>query len=295
MPRRGVRHQAGERLSPLRFVPASTLDRAALVQAFNDGYSGYEVPTHLDEATFAFMAALSDFDLSRSVIGYEVDRVAAMAMLALRGERSWIGGMGVAPEFRGRGYGADAMRAVMANARAAGARVMHLEVLHRNAPAIRIYEALGFQRTRGLVVWLIEPEAPPPGALMEATIVPLDHGAALDVIDHWITDRAPWQRAAESIAHLPQTPAALGVMREGSLAGAVVYRAASGRVSFLALAAREPHREATLDALVAAVRMRHPVEPARFLNLPEGDPAEPVFVRLGAREEARQIEMRLAL
>jgi len=274
-------------MSALRFVPATTLERAALVKAFNDGYSGYEVPTHLDEPTFAFMVEVCDIDLRYSAIGYDGDRVAAMAMLALRGEDSWIGGMGVPPEFRGRGFGADAMRAVMANAR----------VLVRNAPAIRIYEALGFRRTRGLVVWRVDPEtaATPAAAPAAADIVPLDHGAALDVIDHWVSDRAPWQRAHESIAHLPQPPSALGSMRDGSLVGAVVYRAIPERVSFLGLAAREPRRDETLQSLVAAVRARSPGVPARFLNLPEGDPAEVVFQRIGAHEEARQVEMRLEL
>jgi ribosomal protein S18 acetylase RimI-like enzyme len=172
---------------------------------------------------------------------------------------------------------------------------MQLEVLVRNAPAIRIYEALGFRRTRGLVVWRADPDTAPTAAPAAADIVPLDHGAALDVIDHWVSDRAPWQRAHESIAHLPPPLSALGSMRDGALVGAVVYRAVPERVSFLGLAAREPRRDETLQSLVAAVRTRSPGAPARFLNLPEGDPAEAVFQRIGAHEEARQVEMRLEL
>ena len=283
-------------MSAMRIVAASQLERPALVEAFNAGYRGYEVATHLDEAAFAFMVGLADIDLDRSVVGYDGAQVAATALLALRGTRSWIGGMGVPPEFRGRGYGATIMRAAMANARDAGARVMHLEVLVDNAPAIRIYEALGFRPVRRLVVWLLEPAATPAsGAAGTAALVPLDHGAALDLIDHWVTDPAPWQRAPESIAHLPAPPAALGLMRDGAIAGAIVYRAVPERVSVLALAARAPQAGTTLAALLDGVRSRHPAAPIRFLNLPEGDPAEAVFTAAGARAEARQIEMRLEL
>jgi ribosomal protein S18 acetylase RimI-like enzyme len=283
-------------MSALRFVPAATVARPEVVVAFNAAYSGYEFPTHLDEAAFAFMVEYVDIDLARSVLAYEHDRNAAMAMLALRGRRAWIGGMGVVPECRGRGYGAEVMRAVIANARAAGARAVDLEVLVGNRPAIRIYEALGFLPTRRLVVWRVDP-APGPPAAAHPAIVPLDSGAALDVIDHWVTDAPPWQRAPESIAHLAQKPEALGFMREGAIAGAVVFRAVPERVSILALAARpsSPAPAEALEALVAGVRGRQPGAPVRLLNLVEGDPAEAVFERAGATAEARQIEMRLGL
>ena len=282
-------------MSPLRIVAASTLERPALVEAFNAGYRGYEVPMHLDEAAFNFMVGFVDIDLARSVAGYEGERIAAAALLALRGRRAWIGGMGVPPEFRGRGYGTEVMRAAIANARDAGARVMHLEVLVGNAPAIRIYDALGFTPVRRLVVWLLEPAATAAAPPAHDGLVPLDYGAALDLVDHWVTDPAPWQRAPESIGHLPERPAALGLMRDGAVAGAIVYRAIPERASVLALAAREIRREETLAALLDGVRSRHPAAPIRFLNLPEGDPAESVFTRAGARAEARQVEMRLEL
>ena len=283
-------------MSALRLVPAAAVEATALVRAFNDGYSGYEVPTHLDESAFAFMVKFVDIALERSIIAYDGEQIAAMALLALRGPRAWIAGMGVPPAFRGRGHGAEVMRAAIANARTAGAHVLHLEVLVSNAPAIRIYESLGFMPTRRLVVWQLAPGAtPPPAAIAADVIAPLDPRAALDLIDHWVTDPAPWQRAPESIAHLAEPPLALGLMHDGAVAGAVVYRATPERVSLLALAARAPRQSESLAALVAAVRTLHPGVPVRCLNLPEGDPAEPVFEYLGARAEARQIEMKLAL
>jgi hypothetical protein len=103
----------------------------------------------------------------------------------------------------------------------------------------------------------------------------------------------PWQRAPETIAHLPVAPSALGLEHEGALVGAVIYRALPERASILALGAADG-RAGALQRLVHGVRALHPV-PLRFLNLPEGDPAEGVFEALGAQVEARQTEMTLPI
>jgi hypothetical protein len=67
------------------------------------------------------------------------------------------------------------------------------------------------------------------------------------------------------------------------------------RASVLALAARAPNPQATLDALLGAMRARHPAAVIRMLNMQDDDPGVAAFERLGARVEARQLEMRLAL
>jgi len=279
-------------VSDVRIVAANELSMASLAELFTATYEGYEVPTHLDEAAMAFMVGLVDIDLAQSVIAYDGRTPVAACMLALRGDRSWIGGMGVVKAARGRGLGRVVMDAAIERARRHGARVMHLEVLVNNTPARRIYEALGFRQTRELVVWLRPADA---GAVAAPDgLVPLDHVAALDAIDHWLADPAPWQRAPESIAHLPAKPAALGLMQHGTLAGAVVFRAVPERISILALGARVPVA-ATYDALYRGVLAAQPDTLLRFLNLPAGDPAQPPLEALGARVEARQVEMRLPL
>jgi ribosomal protein S18 acetylase RimI-like enzyme len=279
-------------MTVLRFAPASSLTRPALVQLFNDGYSGYEVATHLDETAFAFMTRLVDLDLDRSVVAYEGDQLAAMAMLAHRGERAWIGGMGVVPACRGRGYGADVMRAAIDNARQVGARRLDLEVLEGNAHAIRIYERLGFTHTRRLVVWLIDPSAAVLPTSLPA-LDTLDPATGLALAERWQA-AAPWQRARETIANLPAPPIALGVRENGEMRGVVVYRAVPERVSVLALGDADG-RPDRLEALLAVVLSRSPGSSLRLLNLPVGDPAEGPIQRLGARVEARQFEMTLGL
>src|SRR5262249_48970031 len=275
-------------------------ERESLLELFNACYDGYDVPVHLDAPALELMIRLCDLDVSRSVVGLMGDRPVAMGMLGLRGPLAWIGGMGVTAEARGRGYGTDVMRALIGNARDADARDVDLEVLVGNAPAIRIYEALGFERTRGLIVWLVDPAPSPPPE--PRGIVTLEVDAALREIARWRSVPAPWQRAPATPAHLPDPPLAVGVERSGELLGAlsgelmgaIVYRAVPERASVLALAAEAPHRQPTFDALLGAVRARYPQAPLRFLNMHDDDPGVAAFERLGARTEARQHEMRLS-
>jgi len=282
-------------MSAFRIVRAHQLERGPLLALFNASYAGYEVPVHVDEAGFALMIRLCDLDLSRSVVGMQDEQPVAMGLLGLRGAAAWIGGMGVTAAARGRGYGAEIMRALIDNARAAGVRTVDLEVLVGNTTAIHIYEELGFRKTRRLVVWLVEPpkyDVPP----VDLTgIMALEAGTALDEIEHWQRGPAPWQRAPATLANLPEPPTALGLMRDGGLAGAIVYRAVPERASVLALAARAPNVQAVFDTLLGALRARYPTAVLRMLNMPDDDPAAEAFERLGARVEARQLEMRLAL
>ena len=52
--------------------------------------------------------------------------------------------LAVSPDFRGRGLGAELVRAAIDIAKRGGARVMHLDVVPGNVAASRIYEAAGF-------------------------------------------------------------------------------------------------------------------------------------------------------
>jgi ribosomal protein S18 acetylase RimI-like enzyme len=218
-----------------------------------------------------------------------------MAILCLRADRAWVGGMGVVPAARGRGHGVAVMQAILDHAAAAGASTVDLEVIESNAPAIRIYEALGFRETRRLVVWKLDPAGSGTDPKPEnVALEPMDVAKALDFVDDWVPNPPPWQRSRRTIAHLPEPPEALAAVREGEAAGALVFRAVPDRVSVLALGA--DHQDvAVLSAMLAGLRTRHPAAVVRLLNLPAEDPATKVFERMRAVVEARQIEMRLLL
>src|SRR5262252_9657163 len=93
----------------------------ALAALFERAYEGYDVPLHVNAGAVAFMLETFDLDPAHSRIAWRDEQPVGLAMLAVRGERAWVGGMGVATEARRQGVGEQLMRALLESAREAGA------------------------------------------------------------------------------------------------------------------------------------------------------------------------------
>lgn len=273
------------------FVPASGYPAETLAALFTRGYQGYYVPMTLDPSAFHSLARLCDYDLARSRVATVGGAPAGVAVLAVRGSRGWIGGMGVVPEARGHGLGAALMRAVLAEARGLGLRSVDLEVLVQNAPAIRIYEALGFRRTRRLDVWSLEPRDVPAPAL---AVEPLDARACLAAFDAFHPVRSPWQRDRATLEHVSDSLQALGCSRDGRLEGWALYRLSGERVNIADLVSVPENAGVRFDAMLATLLRARPGLGLRLLNLPEDDPAAAALAKLGGRVDERQHEMTIA-
>src|SRR5690349_10931795 len=200
------------------------------------------------------------FDLSpeRSRIAWRDDRPIGLAMLAVRGARAWVGGMGVATEARRAGVGEQLMRALLDSARAAGVKRVQLEVLEANTRARLLYEKLGFRTLRRLEVWQWETPAGAPALAVEAC----DPRAARHRIAATRRAIEPWQREDATIDRLDVSTPALRAVRIVGAAGDAVYRVTDGRASVLQMAAPD---ERTAGALLDAMRGRAGVTVLRYL------------------------------
>ncbi len=270
----------------VRTGPATSLEPAALAALLGEVYSDYPVPMHLDEGVLTFMWEALDLDLDASRVAWLGERPAGAALLGVRGERAWVGGMGVVPGERRAGLGARLMRELIEAARSRGVRTLLLEVLEANAPARALYVKLGFRELRRLEVWSWP--GPPRG---EARTVRAEApAAARRRIAAARREPEPWQRSDETVDRLDvSTPA----LRAVSLPGAdAVYRVGAGRASVLQLHAPSA---ADAGALLDTIRSRDGVGSLRFLNLPAGSPASLALRERGAACEVTQVEMALAL
>jgi hypothetical protein len=191
-----------------------------------------------------------DIDLARS----RVAPAAGLANLAIRGDRGWIGGIGVVPEQRRHGIGRALMEAVLELA----PPTVLLEVIDANEPAIKLYESLGFEKTRVLEVWHVE--AP----LVEAT-----SGAQSTLGQTGL----PWQREDASL------PPDYERVEVGG--GAMLFRG----TTVFQLEARDEDTAAALLSRGTALN---------YVNVPEGDVAIGALERLGGELRLKQFEMVLA-
>jgi ribosomal protein S18 acetylase RimI-like enzyme len=231
----------------MKLVPSDRYSLAELAELFTRGYEGYFVPMHFDEPTLRYMVDAWDIDLSRSRVAPD----AGLANLAIRGDRGWIGGIAVVPEQRRGGVGRALMEAVLELAPS----TVLLEVIEANEPAVKLYESLGFEKTRVLEVWRVEADEVPAERAARSTLGQAD---------------LPWQREDAS---LPADYERVEV--DG---GAMIFR--GGTVFQL---------EARDEDAAAALLSRGTV--LNYVNVPEGDVAIGALERLGGELRLKQFEM----
>ncbi|NTX04101.1 GNAT family N-acetyltransferase [Myxococcus sp. CA040A] len=173
-------------------ISAAELPFLALSTLFARSFEGYFVP--IPDAPQAFDARVRSEHIS--LMESRVARVdgewAGLVLMARRGRVSRVAGMGIIPSRRGQGLGGEMLRPLMAEARARGDARMVLEVIEQNAPAVKLYERLGFRRVRRLVGFVGTP-TPESGALEE---VGLQECARL------LPDGLPWQLDAATVRGL---------------------------------------------------------------------------------------------
>jgi len=131
--------------------PASSLDISALVELLNKGFEDYLVPIKETQEGFLARAEGNDILLDHSRVAFAEDgKPIGLALLAVRGEECWLGGMAVLKEYRGEGVGRELLDALVQNARKLRCRRMSLEVIVGNEPAYNLYRKYGFQEFRTL-------------------------------------------------------------------------------------------------------------------------------------------------
>jgi len=264
----------------LEFRPAAELELGRLAGLFTAAYEGYLVPFAIDEQTLRFMVDVYDLDLDASRIALLDGVPVGLANVALRGDRAWIGGIGVTPFGRRRGIGERLMRQVVDQARDRGARVVQLEVIEGNEPALALYEKLGFEHVRHVDVWILDADPDGAGGAAETEV-----DAAHERIRSLRHADEPWQRDDATVARLR----AIEPLRAlGDYGGAAIVRPTPVATSVIQIGADE----AAARVLLETLRREGSVN---VLNLPDDEPAAEAFRALGGRVAVRQRELALSL
>jgi len=259
---------------------SSEFSRRDLAAIFTASYQDYFVPFKVDEETLDYMVDAFDLLLVHSLVAVEAGVAVGLANLGRRGEQTWVGGVGVIPARRGAGIGEQLMRGLFGQARDLGSTEMVLEVITGNAPAISLYDKLGFEVVRELeVLSLAQAEGGGDAEEVEA-------GAARRLISRRREQPEPWQRGDETIANL----AGRDPPPQGLVAGeaAAVYRADGSRVALLQAAGDR----AGLRKLISELRSRGTLS---AVNYPSNGPVAAALREAGADVALRQLEMTLEL
>src|SRR5690242_10969186 len=104
-------------------MPATEILRASefsmerLASAFTRGFEQYYVPHAMTGEGMAERIFYQDVTLEASFVLQDETGLAGLALLSIRGERSWCCALGVAAAYRGGGYGRALMERLIEEAR----------------------------------------------------------------------------------------------------------------------------------------------------------------------------------
>lgn len=223
--------------------------------ALNRVFERYLVPIDFSAEQLQLHVAYNDVDPAASPIWYDdAGGVLAAALLAFRGDRAWIGGFGVAPEYRGHGYATQLLESLEQAARERGARTVQLEVLAGNHAAIALYRNAGFEPLRTLHTFerLVERAEAAEGFIAASP------GAFIDAPDPVLPC---WQREPQSL----RNGAASAAITDGKGTYAV-YRSNPHLAQIFKLHAQDARR---LDAIAEAISGTRDSARVAILNEPE--------------------------
>lgn len=270
----------------MRIEPASALTLDELTALWNRGYAGYFVPLDYTPERMQRHVAAGSIALEHSVVLSSDRERVALSLLGIRGTRAWIGGFGVAPEWRRQGLAARLMDVQLNVADHLPLHAIQLEVLVQNW-ARTVYERAGFAITRRLGVF--SGAIPHGGTHQVVAEVPLDTAATyLDSLHGSV--EPSWQREGASLAAFPAGSVrsyVLGSQRQPL--GALVCQAMPGaplRVHDVAGA------EDAVHALLSHATATLATPEMLLVNEPDGTPTQRLLLRIGVAEVQAQWEMR---
>ena len=273
----------------ISFISAAAVSLDLLAAALTRTFEGYFYPMHMTGELLARRVRIEQIDLHASSVLLADGEPAGVALLAVRGERSWCGGFGVAPPFRGQGLAHRLCADMLQRARAAGARECQLEVLTRNQRALHTYARAGMRPLRDLL--LLEWRAAQAGQPVPLG-VEVAPAAPEQVLQHYHalhTERASWQRELPSL--LARTGGyALALPSPDAVRPYILFAADARTARVVDIGART---SAQAEQLLRALQSRY-AEVICF-NEPADSALLPAYQASGFSESDRQHELSMEL
>lgn len=206
------------------------------------------------------------------------------------GKRGWIGGFGIAPAHRGRGWAGKLIAEHLLRADRAGYASVQLEVIEHN-PARRVYREAGFQEEGTLHSFSGVPD--PSWA---AHGMPLTRLSTEDLED-WHGPlhggRPPtWRRDLPTLRRVLAEEGraeAWAVEDDEGYPACALVAPGEGRIQILDAAAAT--KDAAHDLLAGLARI-HPGQPFLLIDEPAESPLAAACAQFGLREAIRQVAMR---
>jgi ribosomal protein S18 acetylase RimI-like enzyme len=274
-------------------VPTSHYTYKQLAEIYNQARVDYIVPMPMNARRMEEYVLHYDIDLDASVVALNAEQLeAGIGMLGLRGDRGWITRLGVLPHRRGRHLGQYLMERMIESAVEQGMKTVQLEVIVGNEPARRLFEKLGFEATRTLLVIRRPPVLPEPDPVLDAmAVTPIPDEA----IAQTLSSREPGASWVEETRSLLNAGGLRGLYAEhpSGERGWVVFQRTPFQLTHFVLS---PDVSTELGrALLYHVHKQYAMQDTKIENVPDDHYTWPIFQSQGYLEVFSRTEMWLAL
>ena len=225
------------------------------------------------------------------------------ALLAVRDDEGWCGGLSVASPYRGQGWGRRLMEKINLRAKEQGVCRILLEVLNSNESALALYRKLAFKTCRELLVWERDSNQgslPIPDEHLEEA----DPSLILQGYYRWHVLPLSWQRRALSLLSYVGQFDCIGLTNPARDGRAVAYVLAAQpqrdqpitRLRILDIAA-DPDVDllSSVRPLLQALQNRYANAKLTLMYEPTDSRLNPVLSSLGFRIIDRHSELVLGL
>jgi len=205
----------------LAIKKADQLPTKTIVAAFNGAFRDYVLPLQMHEAYFGDYEQAWNMDLTLSSVALKGRKPLGIALIGRRSDRAWIAGLGMLPNWRGKGIGEQLLAHTHAVLREAGVKRVTLEVHEGNERALQLYRKHGYRELRELLTWQRTPaDGPLPDPPARPIEVPAQEVAPY--LDAWKHVAPTWLRDPATIRSYLKWPNVVPMLlhdREGKPSG----------------------------------------------------------------------------
>ena len=281
-----------------RFLRADQF--SAIHKTFIGGFADYIIKFELSERQFQNHITLNAVDLERSAGCFDGKKPVG---LSLNGFGDWEGkptiydaGTAVLPAYRRRGVSRSMFDWMVPMFAGEGFEQFLLEVITSNDPAIRLYEQLGFRRTRELL--LLEADSLSGcenGSFCPDVEIREIHRHENIPFESFWDGKPSWQNSVEAVERSIQVKRVFGAFLGRECVGYIVFSSGMGRLAQLAVH-REHRRKGIGTRLLIEMQKDSTENNLQVINLDESMTESVVFFQnRGFRKVLGQYEMLMEL
>lgn len=276
----------------IRLRTCTHADTPLLVQTLNEClYQGYRFKVVMTPERFLEDSRIHDVDLTSTFLALDDGAPVGITLVARRGEASWIAGMGVRPDLRGRGIGTELLGRAQDRLRGLGVRTIELEVLVENDVARRCYTSAGFAAYRRYTCFRGTATRVPWGGQASRVV----KAVADKILAQWpqLHRAQPcWQRSHTTLQHRAGELRGLVAAQGGRTVATLLYSENAVADVGWRPEAGSPLDRPLHELLLAAFG---PSRPFAIVNVPSDDPLAQVASESGFEIYADQLDMRCTL